>query len=286
MSRSFHLFRARDKTLEMGKTTRLMGVVNVTPDSFSDGGQYLESNCAIEHCLRLVEEGADLIDLGAESSRPGAQPVELQEELDRLLPVLEKVRDATSVLISVDTYKAAVAESVLRCGADVINDIGAFRLDPPMAEVVSRWKAGVILMHMRGTPAVMHTLPPSQNILNEVRDDLQVAVNKAYKSNIQRDRIILDPGIGFGKNAEESLQLVNRLSILEDLKLPILVGTSRKSFIGAVLNRPVGERLLGTAASVVAAILRGAHVLRVHDVSQLREVSKMADAILAESLPE
>jgi dihydropteroate synthase len=206
--------------------------------------------------------------------------------MDRVLPVLEKVRKLVSVMISVDTYKASVAEAALSCGADIINDISAFRLDRTMPEIVNRFQAGVILMHMRETPATMHRLPPSPDIFREVHKDLQIAVNKAYKSNIAHDRIVLDPGIGFGKNATESLQLINRLPGLQTLQLPILVGTSRKSFIGQVLDQPVGERLMGTLASSVVAALNGAHILRVHDCGEVAAALKVVDAIVNESLPE
>jgi dihydropteroate synthase len=279
-------FRARDKKLELGSKTRLMGVVNITPDSFSDGGRFLDPDRAADHCFALVKSGADILDLGGESSRPGAQPVSVHEEEDRVLPVLERVRNGTSVLISVDTYKASVAEEALRLGADVVNDISSFRLDPRVAEVVAEWNAGVVLMHMRGSPSKMHLLPPSTDILKEVHDDLQVAVNKAYNSNIARDRIILDPGIGFGKNTAENLQIFSRLSFLRDFELPILVGPSRKRFIGRLLGLPSGERLMGTAASCAVSIWSGAHLLRVHDVKEMKQVAMIVDAIDAERVQE
>lgn len=262
-----------------------MGVVNITPDSFSDGGQFLEPDKAVERCLALVEKGADILDLGGESSRPGATPISDQEEIDRLLPVLEKIRAMVPTMISVDTCKAPVAKAALNSGADIVNDISAFHFDERMPGLVSQFKAGVVLMHMRGTPSTMHTLPPSQDIFQDVYEGLQKAVSRAYKSDISRDNIILDPGIGFGKNAQESLQLINRLSGLLDFQLPVLVGTSRKSFIGKVLNQPVGERLPGTIASSVVAILRGAHILRVHDVEEVGSAVRIVDAILLESLP-
>jgi dihydropteroate synthase len=209
----------------------------------------------------------------------------VQEEVDRVIPVLEEIRPDVSKMISVDTYKAAVAEKALKAGADIINDISAFRLDESLPELVSQEKAGVVLMHMRGQPSDMHLLPPSPDIFQEVSDDLQIAVNTAYKHDIPRDRIMVDPGVGFGKNAEESLQLINRLSGLQFLRLPILVGTSRKSFIGQVLDQPVEERIMGTVASSIVALLKGAHVLRVHDIEELSAASRMADAIAAEGVP-
>jgi dihydropteroate synthase len=285
MDRPSFEFRAREKSLKLGVQTRLMGIVNITPDSFSDGGSFVEPDKAVEHCLALVEEGADILDLGGQSSRPGSQPVSDQEEVDRLLPVLEKVRPLLPVMISIDTYKVSVARTALEAGADIVNDISAFRFDKKMPDLVNQFGAGVVLMHMRGEPSTMHQLPPSDDIFQTVYDDLRSAANMAYESNINRDKIILDPGIGFGKNAEESLQLINRLPGLQDFQLPVLVGTSRKSFIGKVLDQPVGERLLGTVASSLVAVLKGAHILRVHDVEEVGSAVRMADAIASESLP-
>lgn len=284
MARARYLFRARDKTLELGLRTRLMAVVNVTPDSFSDGGRFLSPERAVEHGLRLVEAGADILDIGAESTRPGAIPVSEGEELERILPVLEGLRRETAIPVSVDTYKARIAEEALRLGADIVNDISALRFDARMATVAAEFRAGVVLMQMRGTPASMHRLSPSRDILSEVRRDLQVAVDKATSAGIARDRMLLDPGIGFGKNAAENLVLLNRLTELAGLNLPILVGPSRKSFIGGILGRPVQDRLLGTAAASAVCILRGSHLLRVHDVGEIGQVARVVDAILAEQI--
>ena len=284
MARARYLFRARDKTLELGLRTRLMAVVNVTPDSFSDGGRFLSPERAVEHGLRLVEAGADILDIGAESTRPGAIPVSEGEELERILPVLEGLRRETAIPVSVDTYKARIAEEALRLGADMVNDISALRFDARMAAVAAEFRAGVVLMQMRGTPASMHRLSPSRDILSEVRRDLQVAVDKATSAGIARDRMLLDPGIGFGKNAAENLVLLNRLTELAGLNLPILVGPSRKSFIGGILGRPVQDRLLGTAAASAVCILRGSHLLRVHDVGEIGQVARVVDAILAEQI--
>jgi dihydropteroate synthase len=284
MARARYLLRARDKTLELGLRTRLMAVVNVTPDSFSDGGRFLSPERAVEHGLRLVEAGADILDIGAESTRPGAIPVSEGEELERILPVLEGLRRETAIPVSVDTYKARIAEEALRLGADIVNDISALRFDARMATVAAEFRAGVVLMQMRGTPASMHRLSPSRDILSEVRRDLQVAVDKATSAGIARDRMLLDPGIGFGKNAAENLVLLNRLTELAGLNLPILVGPSRKSFIGGILGRPVQDRLLGTAAASAVCILRGSHLLRVHDVGEIGQVARVVDAILAEQI--
>ncbi len=282
--RSSFIFRAREKTVELGERTRLMGVVNVTPDSFFDGGRFLERSQAIEHSLSLVEAGADILDLGADSSRPGAESVPVGEELDRLLPVLQEVRKRVCVPISVDTSKPAVAREALKEGADIVNDITAFRCDPEMPRIVSEWDAGVVLTHMRGTPKTMQERPFSENILEEIQTDLQVAISKACQNGIARERIIIDPGIGFGKSLEDNCRILNRLSFLEGFRLPILIGTSRKSFLGKMLDQPAAERIWGTAASVVVAILRGVHIVRVHDVVEMNQVARVTDVILAESL--
>jgi dihydropteroate synthase len=286
MLRKSFLFRACDKCLELGLRTRLMGVVNVTPDSFSDGGRYFSAQEAIDRCLQIVDEGADLIDIGGESTRPGSNPVSAHEELERILPVIEAVRPLVPVMISVDTYKSRVAEEALKAGADVINDISSFRFDPGIAEVVAQSSAGVILMHCRGTPSTMHQLPPSADIIRDVCEGLQIAVNTAYKSGIDRDRIVVDPGIGFGKNAVENLQILNRLRFLEEMGLPLLVGPSRKRFIESVLGLPVDQRIVGTVAAAVVAVLNGAHMLRVHDVAEVHQATQVTDAILSEALPE
>ena len=222
-----------------------MGVVNLTPDSFSDGGRFRDTREAVDHCLQLVEDGVDILDLGGESSRPGAAPVSADEEWSRVGPVLGAIRSRTPAMISIDTWKAAVALRCLEAGADLINDISALRFDPRMAEVVAESRAGIVLMQMRGTPATMQRIPPSPDILSEVIDDLQVSLNQAHKSHIPHDRILLDPGIGFGKTVDDNLVLINRLPELARLDHPILVGPSRKRWIGAILDRPVGERLVG-----------------------------------------
>jgi dihydropteroate synthase len=282
MSRRAYVLRARDKKLELGQRTRVMGVVNITPDSFFDGGRFFERSQAVERCLQLVESGADIVDLGGESSRPGAEPVSVQEELERVLPVLQEVRKQVPVLISVDTYKSTVAREALKEGADIVNDVSAFRLDPEMPQVVKEWDAGVVLMHMRGTPQVMQKISPSQDILEEVQTDLQAAVSKASENGIPEESIIIDPGIGFGKTVEDNCNILNKLSFLESFDLPVLVGTSRKSFLGSILDIPAQERIWGSAASVAIAIMRGAHIVRLHDVAEMSQVAQITDTILAE----
>lgn len=286
VTRRCYRFRARHRDLELGARTRLMGVVNLTPDSFSNGGRYLEKSRALEHCLQLVELGADILDLGGESTRPGAEPLSAEAELERVIPLLEELRPRISSLISVDTYKARVAEEAMRVGADIINDISAFRLDPEMPVVAGRWQAGIILMHMRGTPQVMQQLPPSPDILSEIARDLEQTLAAAAEHGIARDRIVIDPGLGFGKTVEDNLRIINRLSFLERFDLPVLLGTSRKSFLGKILDLPVENRIWGTAASVAVSILRGAHIVRVHDVAEMIQVARVADAILAERVVE
>ena len=280
--RRAYLLRAREKRLELGRRTRVMGVVNVTPDSFFDGGRYLERSKAVERCLKLVDSGADILDLGGESSRPGAQAVSADEELERILPVLQEVRKQVSVLISVDTYKSVVAREALKEGADMVNDISAFAFDPELPQVVREWDAAVVLMHMRGTPQTMQEIPPSQDILVEVQTDLQTAVSKAVENGISKERMIIDPGIGFGKTVEDNCKILNRLSFLETFDLPIMVGTSRKSFLGKILDLPAQERIWGSAASVAIAIMRGAHIVRLHDVAEMNQVAQISDAVLAE----
>lgn len=281
--RPCYIFRAREKVVELGKKTQLMGVVNITPDSFSDGGCFLEHSRSIEHSLSLVEAGADILDLGAESSRPGAKSITVEEELNRLLPVLQEVRKRVSVPISVDTSKPVVAREALKEGADIVNDITAFRGDSEMPTVVNEWDAGVVLAHMRGIPETMQERPFSEDILKDIQTDLQAAVSKALRHGISRERIIIDPGIGFGKSLEDNCRIVNRLSFLKSFQLPILVGTSRKQFLGKILDKSVTERMWGTAASVVVSILRGVHIIRVHDIAEMNQVALVTDTIIAES---
>jgi dihydropteroate synthase len=273
------------RTLVLGEKTLVVGVLNVTPDSFSDGGRYLDAGRAIERAFEMESAGADIVEIGGESSRPGAPPVGLQEEIDRIEPVLKAIVPGLSVPVSVDTYKSRVVEIALECGAALINDVSALRFDPSLAGVVARRNAGLILMHMRGTPADMQTLEPARDILSEIEADLSEAVSKAETRGVPRSRIILDPGIGFGKTLEQNLLILNQLQRLARLGLPIMIGTSRKSFIGRLTGKPAGERLFGTAASVTAAILRGAHLIRVHDVAEMVEVARITDAIAAQEPP-
>jgi dihydropteroate synthase len=256
-----------------------MGVLNVTPDSFSDGGRYLDPGRAVEHAHQMVEEGADLIDVGGESTRPGSQPVSAEEELRRILPPLRYLVDKLPVPVSVDTTKADVAAAVLAEGADLINDISGLGFDPRVASVVARAGAGLILGHIRGTPRTMQQDLRYTDLLVDVREDLKERTLLAETAGVHPEAIMVDPGIGFGKSVEHNLLLLKCLPALYGLKKPILVGPSRKSFIGKVLDLPVEERGEGTAAAVAVAIWQGAHIVRVHDVRSMVRVARMTEAI-------
>ena len=269
----------RGKTLTLGTNTHVMGILNVTPDSFSDGGNYLDVQQAIIHAETMVAEGATLIDIGGESSRPGASPVSVKEELTRVLPVVRALADTVDVLLSVDTYKAEVARRALEAGAHIVNDITALCSDPDMAATVAEMEAGVVLMHMKGTPRTMQQSPAYNDVVNEVREWLKKKVQNAEAQGIAPERIIIDPGIGFGKTTKHNLELLKRLSEFRALKKPLLTGTSRKSFIGNILGVPVTERVEGTVATVCWAIAHGADIVRVHDVNANVRAAQMTDAL-------
>jgi dihydropteroate synthase len=269
----------RGKTLTLGTQTHVMGILNVTPDSFSDGGRYLDVQQAVTHAETMVAEGATLIDIGGESSRPGASPVSVNDELARVVPVIRGLVDAVDVLISVDTFKAEVAQHALEAGAHIVNDITALCGDPAMGTVVAEMEAGVVLMHMKGTPRTMQQAPQYDNVVNEIRLWLKKKVQNAEAQGIAAERIIIDPGIGFGKTTEHNLEILKRLSEFRELNKPLLVGTSRKSFIGNVLGVPVTDRVEGTAATVCWAITNGADIVRVHDVKANVRAARMTDAL-------
>jgi dihydropteroate synthase len=278
-------FRARNERLILGEKTALMGVVNVTPDSFYAGSRRLDPDQALRLALELAEAGADIVDIGGESTRPGAAPVEADEEIRRVVPLVARLRPLTRVLVSVDTRSAAVAEQALLAGADIVNDVTSLG-DPRMAEVVARAEAGLVLMHMKGTPPTMQRAPSYRDVVAEVKDYLGRAIEKAEASGVSSDSILVDPGIGFGKTLEHNLALLHNLSSLAELSKPILVGTSRKSFLGRILAGGPEERLLSTAASVACAVLLGASVVRVHDVREMRQVVAVADAIKNQGVSE
>ena len=269
----------RGTSLTLGVHTHVMGILNVTPDSFSDGGCYLDVEQAVTHAELMVAEGATLIDIGGESSRPGASPVSINEELARILPVIRAIADAVDVLLSVDTYKAEVARCALEAGAHLINDITALRGDATMGAVVSEMEAGLILMHMKGTPRTMQHAPEYHDVISEICDSLQKSIETAESEGITPDRIIIDPGIGFGKTTEHNLEILKRLSEFRRLHKPLLIGTSRKSFIGNILNLPVTERVEGTTATVCWAIAHGADIVRVHDVKANVRAAQITDAL-------
>lgn len=268
--------------LALGARTLVMGVVNVTPDSFSDGGEFFSFEQAVAHAERLVDEGADILDIGGESTRPGSVPVPAEEELRRVVPVIAHLAGRRDVPISVDTTKAEVARAALEAGAEIVNDISALRFDYRVADEAASKGAGLVLMHSRGTPATMQRLPPAADIMSEVTNGLQSSINMALRRGVGRESIAIDPGIGFGKTAEQNLELIARLDQLARRfpEFPILIGTSRKSFIGRLLgDAPADARLHGTMASVAASVLGGAAIVRVHDVRAAVETVRVADAI-------
>ena len=257
----------------------VMGILNVTPDSFSDGGRFLDPQRALAHFEHMVREGADLVDIGAESTRPGSQAIDEQEEIRRLKPVLEVIGKRATVPLSVDTQKAGVAERAIDWGAVLINDISALEHDPRMGDVIARTKAGLVLMHKRGTPEEMQQYCQYNDVVEEVREYLGNRMRHAKELGIAREQILLDPGIGFAKNAQQNLSLLKGIGSFRELGRPVLVGVSNKSFIGTVTGHPVEKRVMGTAAAVAAAVLGGARMVRVHDVGSIREVVMMSEAI-------
>lgn len=263
-----------------GERSLIMGILNVTPDSFYDGGKYADPEAAVRRALQMVEEGADIIDVGGESTRPGSDPVDADTEAARVVPVIKALRDRISVPISVDTYKAPVAEAALKAGACIVNDVTGLHADPRIAHVAAEYGATVVVMHIKGEPKTMQLNPTYSDLLGEVRAYLEEGCERALKAGVPEDRIWIDPGIGFGKTAEHNLELLRRLRFFRSLGFPILVGTSNKSVIGHVLGLPVHDRLEGTAATVALAIANGADGVRIHDVQAMKRVAAMTDAIV------
>jgi dihydropteroate synthase len=257
-----------------------MGVVNVTPDSFSDGGRFETSEAAIREGSGQFEAGADIVDVGGESTRPGAQAVPAEDEIRRVVPVIEGLRRRGPGYVSVDTTKAAVARAALDAGADLVNDVSGFRYDSGMAPLVAQRGVPAVLMHLRGDFQAMHRQPAYADVVGEVRLELGDRLADAERAGVAREQVVLDPGLGFSKDASQTLEVLRRLPELAALDRPLLVGPSRKSFIGRVLDRPAGERLFGTAAAVAACVLGGAHLVRVHDVAAMTQVARVCDAIL------
>jgi dihydropteroate synthase len=280
MTDSRHEWHLRDRVLDLSRRPLVMGIVNVTPDSFSDGGLFASTEAAVAHGLKLLGEGADLLDIGGESSRPGATPVPLEEELHRVVPVVERLAAQSPVPLSIDTCKAEVARQCLEAGAQVINDITALRGDAAMAEVVGATAAGVILMHMQGTPATMQVKPDYEDVVRDITRFFEARLRDLADSGIPTERVTVDPGIGFGKTAQHNLELLARLEEFQALGRPLCLGVSRKGFLGKLLQRPVHQRLAGSLAAVCYAMSRGAaQVFRVHDVAETRDVVTVVQAI-------
>ncbi len=310
--RKFRL-RLPSRTLVLGERTLVMGVLNVTPDSFSDGGLFLDADAAVRQALEIQRAGADILDIGGESTRPGSAPVTAEEELKRVLPVFEGLRGKLGIPISIDTQKTAVAEAAVAAGAEIINDISALRADPALAEVARRHCLPIVLMHMRGTPRTMQKRPFARDVVSDVISGLRAGVARARKAGLAKSQILLDPGIGFGKSFEQNYELLAHLGKLAALGFPLVVGASRKAFIGATLARggatlagdraaggeqsrttlgpsrtgpnaqnlvPPSERVWGTAATVAASILGGAHIVRVHDIAEMVQVARVTNAIV------
>jgi dihydropteroate synthase len=282
--RKFKL-RLPSRTMWLGEHTLVMGVLNVTPDSFSDGGLFFEVDAAVARALELEHAGADIIDIGGESTRPGSQSVSAEDELRRILPVLEMLRGKIKIPISVDTSKSEVAEAAVAAGAEILNDVTGLRNDPRIAEVARRRKLPLILMHMRGEPRTMQKGPFAKDVVRDVVAGLRRSIALARRAGLAKSQIIIDPGIGFGKSYSQNFELLARLSELAKLGFPILIGTSRKSFIGRALEgspsagTPESTRIWGTAATVAASILQGAHIVRVHNVAEMAEVARVADVL-------
>jgi dihydropteroate synthase len=277
--------------MPIGERTLIMGILNVTPDSFSDGARFLTVDQAVAHAEKMIAEGADIIDVGGESTRPGGEPISVDEEISRVVPVIEALASRVNTPVSVDTTKSEVARAALDAGAAIVNDISALRFDFYVADAAARAGAGLVLMHSRGTPATMHRMPPVADIMEEVVTSLRASIHMAERRGVKRESIVIDPGIGFGKSQEQNLELIARLDelIAAFPDYPLLIGTSRKSFIGRLLAdergtpAPVAERVHGTTATITAAVLKGAHIVRVHDVKAAAETIRVSESIRVHS---
>ena len=270
----------QDWCLNPNRETLVMGIVNVTPDSFSDGGKFFSPEVAISHASKLITQGADIIDIGGESTRPGAEQVSESEELKRVIPVIEKIRtDNPKILISIDTTKASVAKHAVEAGADIINDVSGLSFDNNMIGIVESFNIPVVIMHMKGNPQNMQLNPKYKDIVNEILDFFKMKIKIAIQSGINRSMIILDPGIGFGKTVEHNFELLSRLNEFNVLELPIMIGPSRKSFIGITLDLPPEDRVEGTAAAVSAGVMNGASIVRVHDVKSMKRVVRIIEKV-------
>lgn len=270
----------RNFILDFDKKTQIMGILNVTPDSFSERGTYFDKDAAIERALAMVEDGADIIDVGGESTRPGSDPLPVDEELRRVLPVIKALAPRVSIPLSIDTYKADIARRALDAGAAMVNDISGLRFDPDMPKVVASYDAAVVIMHIKGTPQHMQQNPRYDALIPEILDYLRISIRLAQKFGVREDRMIIDPGIGFGKTFDHNLEILRYLHEFTLLEKPVLIGPSRKAFLGKILgDAPPSNRLEGTAAAVAISIMNGVHMVRVHDVKEMVKVAKVADAI-------
>jgi dihydropteroate synthase len=266
-------------SLDLGQRTHVMGILNVTPDSFSDGGNYLEVNRAVEHALEMAREGVDIIDVGGESTRPFSQKISSDEELDRVIPVIEALSKELAIPVSIDTYKGEVARESLKAGASIINDISALRFDPQMASIAAKAEVPLILMHMKGTPQSMQENPVYNDVVPEILDFLEHAIERAKQAGVNENLIIVDPGIGFGKTFDNNLEIIKDLSHFGSLKRPVLLGSSNKAFIGNILDKEAHERDTGTMATIAAGVMNGANIVRVHNVRKAVDTVKIIDAI-------
>ena len=274
------LVEFRNQSLNLGSRTHLMGILNVTPDSFSDGGRFFKLEEAISQGMRLAGEGADIIDIGGESTRPGSEPVSLEEELRRVIPVIQELAKRIDTPISIDTYKSRVAKEALDSGASMVNDISALRFDPEMIKILAEYKAPVVLMHIKGTPKNMQDNPQYQNVVEEIKTHLEDSIKMAKEAGIDENKIIVDPGIGFGKTLEDNLKILKNLKEFASMGRPILIGVSRKSFIGKIFDLPAEQRLEGSLVALAVSITSGANILRVHDVKESKRVARLVDSIL------
>lgn len=275
-----NLWQCRDIVFNVNERTLIMGILNVTPDSFSDGGKFSSAEAALDRALCMQKEGADIIDVGGESTRPGSDPLSEQQELKRVIPVIELLAKHLSVPISVDTYKSTIASSAIKAGASIINDISGCRFDKNMPGVAASSKAGLVLMHIKGEPNNMQINPHYNHLMRELYDYLHHSINITLSAGVKSEQIVIDPGIGFGKRLKDNYHILKDLAYFKKLNRPILIGPSRKSFIGAVLNLPPEERIEGTIAAVTAGIMNGAGIVRVHDVKEIKRAVSVIDAVV------
>jgi dihydropteroate synthase len=274
------IIRFKKKRMDFSSRTHIMGILNVTPDSFSDGGKFFKLEDAVRQGINMAEEGADIIDVGGESTRPGSNPLAVEEESSRVIPVIEALSKEIDIPISIDTYKAKVAKEALDAGAQMINDISALRFDPEMKNVAAKHNVPIVLMHIKGTPKNMQENPWYEDVFSEITEYLRESIKIATEAGIDSGKIIIDPGIGFGKRLEDNLNILKNLKKISILGCPILIGCSRKSFIGKILDLPVEERLEGSLAALAVAIMNGANIVRVHDVKESKRVAGLVDAVL------